>query len=1057
MNLHDLSELQEAYMNNLLIPVIGSGLSIPFHLPDWKTLIIEAADQFSIADDEKRVMNERLGEKNYLDAIDVIKDAGVTEERLLDFVAKRMWEAKKRVDVTLIDNNYTDLAKFYRSRFLTTNYDEYLNDITGGAELPLESLEKMNVNEFSRDRYNGSIIPLHGTISRPESIVFSKQSYDDLYEKPSFDGDFHVLREQYTFLFIGFSFDDAYFMNLFDRLIARHRTRHYILFDRSQEKNKKRLQELEQRYGVTAVFYDVTAGDHVPGIRDYLERIVEFSDDDLTYIHKKKRVSAKREPHELWTEIDRLEKKSERYEITDAQDGYLKLFQRTDFESLPNTVQIAILQGIVFCYGAQKLFADAEQYVDIVLNKYELSSAADRVILMLVQQLYDSFEWDKAFELIGKVREKDRCLEFFRDLFEAQKQLIVKKPLPGEQVKVYGQTDLDEDEKAARRFLYRNLKNKYIASDGISLIDEEQYADEFRKELVYYWLGAMAGQLFHQHKDAISFLYQAYRMRPLAIYQEELGHNYHMLGIDQIRYRENSKCYELDRVSLMKAKRCFELVIHDSDTNMRASMIRSCGHDLLKILHILHMDFEFDKYYEWFSGYLVVDHDLKYMKAEHDARYHLKLDDELIADFDEAEQIQIKAECSYSGACNAADRGDMAAAERMSQEVISLLEDREDLFDRTSLVLLLLDAAFNVKNLKLHHKCRLILEERGQSNKIVEARELELEGRLDEADEKYIQVFEEHPDVSTVVIVKSFYIRNGLKDKLFALYERIDAEYPELTEMDAGFYSSWIQMKIRYRQINDAIALFAKYEAKFENEMDRREVEEMLRPIALDFDDIDNRIDFLKGMLEHCPKNVQIQFVENMLQLYIVNYRLDEAMALLKTYEGIWEQQQLSIWLRRIAMLQNPAIFGVQVFDTRPPVYSCLKCEDKIRHAHHNRHYHTKGLGLTGREIIMPVWVFLMLVYERREPELAKIKCIYISYAALFMLQDGMMRAGDTLIWRVNALFQNVDNIKFFAPTLSGLAGKIGTDVCVNLERAQIYAYAEEHPDLEIFMEEMIG
>ena len=26
----------EAYMNNLLIPVIGCGLSVPFHLPDWK-------------------------------------------------------------------------------------------------------------------------------------------------------------------------------------------------------------------------------------------------------------------------------------------------------------------------------------------------------------------------------------------------------------------------------------------------------------------------------------------------------------------------------------------------------------------------------------------------------------------------------------------------------------------------------------------------------------------------------------------------------------------------------------------------------------------------------------------------------------------------------------------------------------------------------------------------------------------------------------------------------------------------------------------------------------
>ena len=109
------------------------------------------------------------------------------------------------------------------------------------------------------------------------------------------------------------------------------------------------------------------------------------------------------------------------------------------------------------------------------------------------------------------------------------------------------------------------------------------------------------------YRDVIVFLYQAYKMRPLAIYQEELGHNYHMFGIDQIRYRENSSAYELDRSSLMKAKRCFELVIHDTDENMRVSMIRSCSHGLLKILHILHFDFEFDRYYTDFSGYLEAD------------------------------------------------------------------------------------------------------------------------------------------------------------------------------------------------------------------------------------------------------------------------------------------------------------------------------------------------------------------------------------------------------------------------------------------------------------------
>lgn len=84
---------------------------------------------------------------------------------------------------------------------LTTNYDEFLNDFTGGTELPLETLGVVNVNEFSRERHAGSIIPLHGTVSRPESIVFSRKSYDTVYEQPSFGDDFHVLREGYTFLY----------------------------------------------------------------------------------------------------------------------------------------------------------------------------------------------------------------------------------------------------------------------------------------------------------------------------------------------------------------------------------------------------------------------------------------------------------------------------------------------------------------------------------------------------------------------------------------------------------------------------------------------------------------------------------------------------------------------------------------------------------------------------------------------------------------------------------------------------------------------------------------
>ena len=45
--------LQECYSRITLIPVIGSGLSIPMGLPDWSDLIKEAADHFLLSDEKK--------------------------------------------------------------------------------------------------------------------------------------------------------------------------------------------------------------------------------------------------------------------------------------------------------------------------------------------------------------------------------------------------------------------------------------------------------------------------------------------------------------------------------------------------------------------------------------------------------------------------------------------------------------------------------------------------------------------------------------------------------------------------------------------------------------------------------------------------------------------------------------------------------------------------------------------------------------------------------------------------------------------------------------------
>ena len=42
-------ELQEAYLNNSLIPVLGAGVSMPFNLPDWGQLLRICANKYNVS------------------------------------------------------------------------------------------------------------------------------------------------------------------------------------------------------------------------------------------------------------------------------------------------------------------------------------------------------------------------------------------------------------------------------------------------------------------------------------------------------------------------------------------------------------------------------------------------------------------------------------------------------------------------------------------------------------------------------------------------------------------------------------------------------------------------------------------------------------------------------------------------------------------------------------------------------------------------------------------------------------------------------------------------
>lgn len=253
MEQETLLDLQELYSKGLLIPVIGSGLSMPFGLPDWKKLILDAAEFFHLSSEDQDKIEKQLAAYDFLTPVDVITEHGVSEIELQKYVAESMKAAKKKIAVTEVENNYTDFAKVSNLRFMTTNYDEYLNEISGKKTFYLSELSGIAVNQFPLRHYNNVVIPLHGQISEPESIVLSRGSYEKLYDSDEFEQEFQHLRTHFTFLFMGFSFDDKYFAKMFERMLKRFQARHYILFEEHVDGAK--IERLGKEYGVQAILY----------------------------------------------------------------------------------------------------------------------------------------------------------------------------------------------------------------------------------------------------------------------------------------------------------------------------------------------------------------------------------------------------------------------------------------------------------------------------------------------------------------------------------------------------------------------------------------------------------------------------------------------------------------------------------------------------------------------------------------------------------------------------------------------------------------------------------
>ncbi len=255
--------LEDRLRAGKVIPFIGAGVSMavlgrdnnPIY-PSWKELLLRSAARLdqevnsSVAGLVRILLEQRPPE--YLEAAERARNGlGAV---WYDFLKLQFAISREQVE----DESLTLARLMWQlgSRLLiTTNYDRVLHwacpnpdDLdTWDIEAPAEQSAALR-----EGLKNPTIWHLHGQIGNAANLILTPDGYTQLYRDSTGPGDYHeaalqtlrALLSAYTFLFIGFSLDDAYFglqLRGIDRIFQGGTGPHYVLVS---EASRERVREL---------------------------------------------------------------------------------------------------------------------------------------------------------------------------------------------------------------------------------------------------------------------------------------------------------------------------------------------------------------------------------------------------------------------------------------------------------------------------------------------------------------------------------------------------------------------------------------------------------------------------------------------------------------------------------------------------------------------------------------------------------------------------------------------------------------------------------------------
>jgi len=256
---------------NDVVFFVGAGLSRPL-FPSWEValeeLVTQTSKRFGYTDKEAE-LRSMLSNGAFLDVADTCAlDLGMNNYRA--FIEQQFDK-----DFTLEDipQPYAALLNLQPRTILTTNYDR-IPEVGGQGRYRIFTNSNIGEAESAIRNNKPVVFKLHGNVTQQDSIVFTREEYQNTYQNVSLRGFIEGLFRFRSVVFLGFGLTDPYFNSVLEKIYAGNKRILQGKYALLEGFSQTEIQSKERGYGLSVIPYRKSNDTH-PEVLAFIQLLLK--------------------------------------------------------------------------------------------------------------------------------------------------------------------------------------------------------------------------------------------------------------------------------------------------------------------------------------------------------------------------------------------------------------------------------------------------------------------------------------------------------------------------------------------------------------------------------------------------------------------------------------------------------------------------------------------------------------------------------------------------------------------------------------------------------------